>query len=250
MRSPSRTPLAPRGVDLPPPFQLVRLREVGDAFAHAKAIAAEAGAGTLTTSGASTWPSLPSCSNRKTPWGSARRAFYAGMVALRDALLGQAPPERAITFSWPDAICVDGGQIGGGRLGWPDGAEEGAVPDWLVFGASIRTLGLGEHQTGLTSLATALSEEGFEDAGSDRLLESFARHLMVAIDAWRANEFATVTRNYLEHLTVAKGALPALANNGDLLLRWRGQKDPDRHTLAAALAAPSWFDPATGGPRT
>ena len=73
---------------------------------------------------------------------------------------------------------------------------------------------------------------------------------MVAIDAWRANEFATVIRNYLEHLTVAKPALPALANNGDLLLRWRGQKDPDRHTLAAALAAPSWFDPATGGPRT
>ncbi len=250
MRSPSRTPLAPRGVDLPPPFQLVRLREVGDAFAHAKAIAAEAGAGTLTYVGRFDLAEFAIVLEPEDPLGSARRAFYAGMVALRDALLGQAPPERAITFSWPDAICVDGGQIGGGRLGWPDGAEEGAVPDWLVFGASIRTLGLGEHQTGLTSLATALSEEGFEDAGSDRLLESFARHLMVAIDAWRANEFATVTRNYLEHLTVAKGALPALANNGDLLLRWRGQKDPDRHTLAAALAAPSWFDPATGGPRT
>jgi Biotin/lipoate A/B protein ligase family len=249
MRSPSRPPLAPRGVDLPPPFQLVRLREVGDAFAHAKAIAAEAGAGTLTYVGRFDLAEFAIVLEPEDPLGSARRAFYAGMVALRDALLGQAPPERAITFSWPDAICVDGGLIGGGRLGWPAGAGEGAVPDWLVFGASIRTLGLGEQQAGLTSLATALSEEGFEDAGSDRLLESFARHLMVAIDAWRANEFATVTRNYLEHLTVEKGALPALASNGDLLLRWRGQKDPDRHALAAALAAPSWCDPATGGPR-
>ena len=111
------------------------------------------------------------------------------------------------------------------------------MPDWLVFGASIRTLAPWRSaQAGLASLATALSEEGFEDAGSDRLVESFARHLMVAIDACRApTEFATVTRDYLEHLTVEKGALPALASNGDLLLRWRGQKDPDRHALAAAL---------------
>ena len=46
MDSRTRTSLAP-ALDLPPPFRLVTLREVGDAFAHAKAIAAEAGAGTL-----------------------------------------------------------------------------------------------------------------------------------------------------------------------------------------------------------
>jgi hypothetical protein len=249
MRSPSRTGMAPNAVDLPPPFQLVRLREVGDAFAHAKAIAAEAGAGTLTYVGRFDLAEFAVVLEPDDPLWSARLAFYAGMVALRDALLGQAPPERPITFSWPDAISVDGGLIGGGQLGWPDGADERAPPDWLVFGASIRTLGLGEHQPGLSSLATALSEEGFEDAGSDRLVESFARHLMVAVDAWRAKEFAAVTRSYLEHLTVEKGALPTLAGNGDLLIRWRGQKEPDRHVLTTALAAPSWFDPATGGPR-
>ena len=39
------------------------------------------------------------------------------MVALRDALLVHAPPERPITFDWPDVVRVDGGLIGGGRLG-------------------------------------------------------------------------------------------------------------------------------------
>src|SRR5262245_18352154 len=34
-------------LDLPPPYQLVTLREVGDAFAHATAHAAELGAGGL-----------------------------------------------------------------------------------------------------------------------------------------------------------------------------------------------------------
>ena len=72
---------------------------------------------------------------------------------------------------------------------------------------------------------------------------------MVAIDAWQANEFATVTRTYLDSLTLEKGAMPALDGNGDLLVRWRGQEEPDRHVLAAALAVPSWLDPATGGPR-
>ena len=249
MRSPSRTS-DPRAIDLPPPFQLVRLREVGDAFAHAKAIAAAAGAGTLTYVGRFDVAEFAIVLEPEEPLWSARRAFYAGMVALRDALLGQAPPERPITFSWPDAIYVDAGLVGGGRLGWPDGADERAPPDWLVFGAAIRTIGLGEHQAGLASLATALSEEGFEDAGSDRLVESFARHLMRAIDAWRTDEFATVSGSYLAHLTLAKGAMPSLADNGDLLIGWRGQKEPDRQALAAALATPSWFDAATGGPRT
>jgi len=36
-----------RTLDLPPPFRLVMLRDVGDAFAHACAHAAELGAGTL-----------------------------------------------------------------------------------------------------------------------------------------------------------------------------------------------------------
>src|SRR5262249_50690495 len=43
-RSRIRTPYA-AALDLPPPFRLVTLREVGDAFAHATAIASEAGGG-------------------------------------------------------------------------------------------------------------------------------------------------------------------------------------------------------------
>ena len=34
-------------IDLPPPYTLVRLREGGEAFAHALGIAGESGAGTL-----------------------------------------------------------------------------------------------------------------------------------------------------------------------------------------------------------
>jgi len=238
-------------LDLPPPYRLVTLREVGDAFAHAKAIAAEQGAGTLVHVGRFDLVEFAVVLEPEEPLRTARRAFYAGMVALRDALLVHAPPELAITFTWPDAVHVDGGLIGGGRLAWPADADESEAPDWLVFGATVRTVAMGETEAGLRPLVAALQEEGFDDVGSGRLVESFARHLMVAIDAWQAGEFATVTRKFVERLSLEKGAIPALDGNGDLLVRWRGKQEPDRHALADALAAaPSWLDPATGGPRT
>lgn len=236
-------------LDLPPPFRLVRLREVGNAFEHAKAIAAEEGAGTVVHVGRFDLAEFAVVLEPEEPLQLARRAFYAGMVALRDALTAHAPPERPITFAWPDAIHVDDGLVGGGRLGWPQHASETEPPEWLVFGASIRTIAVGEKEAGLRSLVSALDEEGFDDLGSGRLVESFTRHLMVALDAWRTGEFATVTSTFLHHLTIEKGATPALGHNGDLLVRWRGQQEPDRHDLASALADPTWLDPATGGPR-
>jgi hypothetical protein len=237
-------------LDLPPPFQLVTLREVGDAFAHAQAVAPEQGAGTLVHVGRFDLSEFAVVLEPDEPLASARRVFYAGMVALREALLVHAPPERPIAIGWPDAIYVDGGLIGGARLAWPAGTAEAEVPDWLVFGAAIRLVALGAEEAGLQPLVTALGEEGFDDLGSGRLVESFARHLMLALDAWRTGGLAGVTRQYLDGLQMEKGAIPSLGAQGDLVVRWRGRREPDRHVLAAALGTPSWLDPATGGPRS
>jgi hypothetical protein len=236
-----------RTLDLPPPFRLVRLREVGDAFGHATRIAAEMGAGTLVHVGRFDLVEFAVVLEPEEPLRTARRAFYTAMVALRDALIAHAPPERPIVHTWPDAILVDGGLVGGGRLAWPEMAAETEVPDWLVFGACIRTVAIGE--AGLHPLTTALAEEGFDDLASDQLVESFARHLMFAIDGQQADGFAATAGRYVDHLACEKGSSPTLDDIGDLLVRWPGQNEPDRHALAAALAVPSWLDPATGGPR-
>jgi hypothetical protein len=237
-------------LDLPPPFQLVTLREVGDAFAHAQTIASEQGAGTLVHVGRFDLSEFAVVLEPEEPLASARRVFYAGMVALRNALVAHAPPERPVSIAGLDVINVDGALVGGGRLAWPAGTAEDATPDWLVFGAVIRLVALGKEDAGLRPLATALSEEGFDDLGSGRLVEGFARHFMGALDAWRAGEIGSVTRQYLDSLQVEKGAIPLLSPEGDLLGHWRGKQEPDRHPLAAALAKPSWLDPDTGGPRS
>jgi hypothetical protein len=244
-----RRSVARAALDLPPPFRLVTLREVGDAFAHATAIAAQEGAGTLVYVGRFDLAEFAVVLEPDEPLRSARRAFYAGCVALADALAVHAPPEKPIAFAWPGAIHVDRGLVGGARLGWPAGAAEDEPPDWLVFGAMIRTVAMGEEEPGLYPLSAALEPEGFDDAGSGQLVESFARHLMVATDAWHEQGFGEVAKSYLARLTVEKGARRDIDLNGDLLVRRLGSTAVERRALVPALAEPSWLDPATGGPR-
>jgi len=243
----ARTPSA---LDLPPPFRLVILREVGDAFTHAVTVAAEAGAGTLVYVGRFDLAEFAVVLEPDEPLATARRAFYAGMTALADALAAHAPPEKPVAFDWPDAIRIDGGLVGGGRLAWPFDAAESEPPRWLVFGAMIRTVAMGEDEPGLRPLSSALEGEGFDDLGSGRLVESFARHLMVATDAWQERGFSVVARTYLARLAPASGVRRELAENGDLLLRRMSAPAPERRALTDALMqGPSWLDPATGGPK-
>ena len=237
-----------RALDLPPTFRLVTLREVGDAFAHAKANAAELGAGTLVYVGRFDLAEFAVVLEPDEPLRTARLAFYAGMAALTDALLTHAPPEKTVAIEWPGTIYVDLGLVGGGQLAWPAG-EEDAPPEWLVFGGMIRTVAMADGDPGLRPLMTALEEEGFDDAGSAKLVESFARHFMVHIDAWQEHGFAAVAKEYLPRLALEKGLRRDIDEYGDLLLRRTGKTDIERCKLVPALAMPSWLDPKTGGPR-
>lgn len=240
-------PFAP-ALDLPPGYRLVTLREVGDAFAHAKAHAAELGAGTLVYVGRFDLAEFAVVLEPDEPLRRARRAFYAGLAALADALASHAPPEKPIELVWPDAVRVDKGLVGGGRLAWADGAED-EPPAWLVFAGMIRTVSMAEGEPGLNPMSAALEEEGFEGLASGRLVESFARHLMVQVDAWQEKGFAAVAKEYLSRLTPEKGVRRDIDDNGDLLIRRMGKVEAERQRLVPALATPTWLNPKTGGPK-
>jgi hypothetical protein len=246
----ARLPMASKpNVDLPPPFRLISLREVGDALAHAIKVAGVEGAGTLVQVGRFDLAEFAVVLEPEEPLRTARRALYAGLVALGDALAVHAPPERPITFDWPDAVRVDGGLVGGARLAWPKDAAEDTPADWLVFGAMVRTVALGEEEPGLRPLSAALEEEGFDDLGCGRLVESFSRHLMTVLDLWQADGFNEVARNYHARLAPVSGMRREIDENGDLLIRRTGKSVVERHSLMNALAQPSWLDPQTGGPK-
>src|SRR6202047_1970183 len=233
-------------LDLPPPFRLVTLREVGDALTHATRVATEEGAGTLGYVGRFDLAEFAVVLEPEEPLKTARRALYAGLTALADALAVHAPPERPITLDWPDAVRIEGALVGGARLGWPPRASEDRPPDWLVFAAMIRTVAIGEEEPGLRPLSSALDEEGFDTLVFDRLVESFARHFMTAIDTWQAHGFAEIAKSYLARLAPAPGVRRAIAGGGGLLVRRPGESEPQRLSLIGALRRPSWLDPATG----
>jgi biotin-(acetyl-CoA carboxylase) ligase len=234
---------------LPPPFTPVRLREMGDAFSHAIALAPEKGAGTLVHVGRFDLAEFALVLEPEEPLRTARRALYAGMVALVDALAVVAEPETAIDIAWPDAILVNGGLVGGGRLAWPEDASEDEVPPWLVFGAMVRVESTTGVEPGDDPTVTTLAEEGFSGVMSHKIIESFARHFMVAVDAWHESGFAAVAKTYFERFPREQGLRRDIADNGDLLLRRMASAAVERRAFIEALAVPSWLDPATGAPR-
>jgi hypothetical protein len=236
-------------IQLPPPFTLVRLRESRDAFAHACRIAPESGAGTLVYVGRFDLAEFAVVLEPAEPLNTARRAFYAGMVALTDALRAYAPPAKEVAVDWPDTVRIDGGLVGGGRLGWPASADEDEPPGWLVFGAMMRTVMMNDCDAGVHPLASALDEEGFGEAGAVQMTESFARHLMRAIDSWQVDGFDSVAREYLSRVPPARQTLRRIDDCGDLLTRRTGSDTTERAALVGALASPSWLDPTLGGPR-
>jgi biotin-(acetyl-CoA carboxylase) ligase len=245
----TQTRLAPE-LALPPPFTAIRLREVGDAFAHAVAIAPKKGAGTLVHVGRFDLAEFAVVLEPDEPLLKARRTFYAGMAALADALAAHAQPDTSITIDWPDSLLVNQGLVGGGRLAWPHDIAEDQTPEWLVFGGMIRTVSMSGVEPGLNPLVTALEEEGFTDVMSTHLVESFARNFMRIVDSWQESGFAAVTKSYIERLPREQGARRDIDVNGDLMLRRMGKVDVTRQKLLPRLAQPAWFDPATRGPRT
>jgi hypothetical protein len=164
------------------------------------------------------------------------------MNATADALGAHAPPEKPISFDWPDTIRYDGARVGGGRLGWPEPCGEGDVPDWLVFSATLVAAQRGDP--GLNPDATSLEEESVVEL--EAILESFARNLMWSFDLWREDGFAALAGNYLGRLPKERAAdSRQIDENGDLLIANPALEQPIRLPLCAALLRPSWLDPST-----
>ncbi len=243
-------------LSLPPGIALVTLREGGDAFAYAQEIAAQRGAGTLVFVQRFDLVEFALVLEPEEPLAAARRALYAGLNAMADALAAHCPPEKTLQFQWPDALLFDRGLIGGGRIAWPAGAAEDQPPDWLVFGGMMRTAVVRNRESGVSlepgtwQVGTALDEEGFEVIDAGQLVESFIRHFMVRVHAWMERGFAPVGRDFLARLPEDRTLKRGIDGNGDLLVHRIGVEAPaERHALLPELAKVAWFDRTTGEPK-
>lgn len=234
-------------LDLPPGFKTVPLREAGDAFGHAQKIAAKEGAGTFVWVRRFDVVEFALVLEPEEPLANARRTFYVCMCALLDTLATHAPPEKHIQVIWPDVATVDGGLVAGAQLGWPEQAGEKAVPPWLVFGAMIRTAVMGMGEPGTRPDTVALEDEGFDELGSGRMIETFARHLMAWVDQYQQDGMRPVAEHYLRRISADEGFERSIDGAGDLLMRKKGKLDTAKQKLVPALARLDWYDPVERG---
>lgn len=252
--------LGAASLDLPPLLSEIALRESGDAFAHACAVAPEHGAGTLVWVRRFDVAEFAVILEPDEPLSTARRSLYLGMVAMADALGAAVPPEKGVTFDWPDAIRLDGGLVGGARIAWAEGPET-EPPAWMVFGGMIRTVVFGDSAGGYLDMGSSLEIEGVEEGDPKNLIESFARHLLVHVDRLNEHGFRKIGEDWLARLprdgTASPGepgSRPGAATrrgidaNGDLLVHGSGGGPAERRPLLPALAKPSWLDPESGMP--
>ncbi len=233
--------MARDALDMPPLLRHVAPPEGVDAFGHACAIAGAAGAGTLAWRRAADVCAFAVVLEPEGALAEARRAFFATMAALGDALAAHCAPERLVTFLWPDTVLYDAARLGGARLAWPDACAEDAEPDWLVFGVELIRARPGLAEAGRAPDSTALIEEAFDDDA--QIVESFARYLMLYADTWGAQGFQPVADAYLGRLA-DKGPQARLDARGDLVA-----PGAEPRGLLAGLAAARWRDPLRGGPR-
>jgi hypothetical protein len=125
------------------------------------------------------------------------------------------------------------------RLLCPDDAPENAIPDWLVFGASVRTVVMQAGDPGLRPLLGGLDEQGFEELSPSAVLETWTRYFLREMNSWSELGFDDVRTRWLNS---AVGETIGIDDNGDV------ERGGQKVKLAEALGTPSWLDPATGAP--
>jgi hypothetical protein len=222
--------------ELPSVFTpVVPLREAGDAMARALALAPLHGAGTLAWVRSAARLEAAVVLEPEQPLAAARPALFAALSALADALAAFGPPEVPLTFRWPATLLVNGGQVGQGRIAWPEGCAEAGVPDWLVVGVEARLCfprgwepGHGLHQT-------ALTEEGWdaEEVSAAEFTAAWARHLMAGLAGWQrggpTGGFQRLAERFLARLEregrTAGGRRGLDPATGDLLLDHEGARE-------------------------
>lgn len=241
---------SPSRLVLPPGFSERAAEPHSDAHAEACRLAAsgEAEAATLVLSRRDDLIDLAVVLAPAEPLATARRAHFAGMVALANAVGVFGPPEIPVTFEWPGTLLFNGARLGGGRLGWPEACREDEEPDWLVFSGMLLASKLAAGDPGHTPDSTALEEEGFGTDLRAPLVESFARHLTKTFEIWREDGFGHVAALYLAHLPLESGLRAAIEPEGDGRLTWPDGR-VEHLPLRASLEAPDWRDPKTGGVR-
>ena len=147
------------------------------------------------------------------------------MVAFGDALGALAPPEVAVTYRWPNAIDVNGAEVGQVNLAMPP-----AGADWLVVGLGVTVASTDPvgSEPGENVERTTLAEEGCQDLSGEALTEAVARHWVSWLHEWSEEGLAPVAAQWLsrrdakDRLAGFEGRFRGLDDEGNAIVERGG----------------------------
>lgn len=119
-------------------------------------------------------------------------------VALSDALGAIAPPELAVTWTWPHRLLANKAHVGDLRFSVAPQTGEDGAPLWLVIGLelAVRPDPSGP-EPGLFVDRTTLFDEGCTELDRTQVLESWSRHFLTWLNTWTEDGFRPVHEAYV-----------------------------------------------------
>lgn len=112
----------------------------------------------------------------------AMAGMVACMVGMQNALGTHAPAETAVHLDWTGGVRLNGGHSGGFHVA-ASTRDPIALPDWLVVGAELTLRLPPDWEPGETPDWTSLEQEACGEIDPVLLLEAWARHSLLWLNA-------------------------------------------------------------------
>jgi len=178
---------------LPPILTPVSVPDKVDVFAKAISAASKSEAGTVFYSENPEYVELAVVLIPEVIKIKCNQMLYVLMVAASDSIGALAPPEVAVTFSYPGFIYLNRGEAGLVKIEVSPSSDDKDIPDWVVVGIKLRlNNNLQEDETQIRPDITSLADEGAGYISRTRAIESLSRHFLAWVSQWEDDGFKPV----------------------------------------------------------
>ena len=144
---------------------------------------------------------------------------YIMMVAAGDTIGALAPPEVAVTYTFPGFIYLNRGEAGLVKMELGPSSDEDSIPDWLVVGIKLRLNdNIEVEETQINRDVTSLADEGGGYVSRTRAVESLSRHFLAWVSQWEDECFKSVADMWNKRREEKKSII--LENNKEIF--WIG----------------------------
>jgi len=178
---------------LPPILTPIPVVKDVDVFAKAIAVAGKSETGTVLYSENPEYVEVAIILSPEVPKIKCNQMLYILMVAAGDAIGALAPPEVAVTYSFPGFIFLNRGEAGFVKIEVAPSTDDKSIPDWMVVGLKLRlnnNIEISEHE--INADITSLADEGGGYVSRTRAIESLSRHFLAWVSQWEDDGFKPV----------------------------------------------------------